>query len=787
MLVAELILPSSRVPGATFGAEFLHEEFTRMSLTERDFVWSGPDYLPKNCGGLWEGNGVPVHDSITLDDDDSAVSVPILAAWATSSVIRERQRQAIARLAEWGAKRPAELAKLLLRFAKVDDVQVVESVAVAAAGSVLELIKPAAADVLAKAVHENFFEKREEKDQPSVAARHAARVVIERAFAIGTELPDCIRRDANPPYAPVGPKLPIDVETVALEHGDGRYGGEFPLSGDFDWYVAKEARDPFFEYLRQSPEEEPKARRFENVPEEILSAAVGGRLGVNPEVKREIQKEIARREERRQLFSAFSVLNFDVSRSVGDVDDCTDEQADAQELPSADDPEVTPDLLPLEDFVRVVPTESLSPPSSQLSPEAEAMLADYAHAAASAPLTPRQLRNGLIAALYKKWGWNKKTFYGAPNGAKPGEVLGADIAIMRRHPSSTHGSRSPVAMFAEKYIWSAVNVVASFLSDRLPGKNDSDDGWEMITNQSNLGSGMPDPLAGHRPDPEAEFRPPWNPAGIAPMPDLTEKRLPERGIEWLDRAGWPDPADWLAAGEDDPILLSGFLATNDHSIGIQIASWVSCIAVPKRLFHLIERDVGFAPSLWTSSFSVHEIKGHFGGGVYAPMRLAVWAPWSADDETRAWHTLSDSGIPMEIPLAPLVTETHWEGTEGETLALSPAKLLRVAGGIINCHGADKALRFIDGAEAEVGYYQHLSFPDDWGKANGHLQIDRSKFFRALREKDLVPVWGVRVYRELLPELRPKGEWKDQDSYWLVVSEDGGKSFRSVLVQSDSKN
>jgi len=772
MLVSELILPSSRAPEAIFGAEFLHQEFMRMSLTGRDLVWSGPDWLPKNCGGPWEGNGLPVHDSITLDDDDSAFSVPILAAWVTSSVVRGRQKQAIARLAEWGAKRPAELAKLLFSFAKVDDVQVVESVTVAAAGSVLELVKHGTADELAKTAHEIFFEKREGKDHPSVVARHAARVVIERAFAIGTELPDFIRRDASPPYAPMGPKLPIDVETVTLEHGDGRYGGEFPLSGDFDWYVAKEARDPFFECLRQFSEEEPKSRRFENVPEKILSAADDGRLGVDAEVKREIQQEIARREERRQLFSAFNVP------SVGAVDDCADEQADAQELPSAEAPEVTLDILPFENFVRVFPTESPSPSASQFSPEAEAMLADYAHdAAANEPLSPRQLGNGLIAALYKRWGWNKKTFYGAPNGEKPGEVLGADIAIMRRHPSSTHGSRSPVAMFAEKYIWSAVNVVTSFLSDRLPGKNDSDDEWEMITNQSNLGSGMPDPAA--------EFRSPWNPAGIAPMPDLAEKRLPDRGIEWLDHAGWPDPADWFAAGEDDPILLSGFLATNDHSIGIQIASWVSCIAVPRSLFHIVVRDVGFAPSLWTSSFSVHDIKGHFGGGVYAPLRVAVWAPWSVDDETSAWHTLSESGLPMEIPLAPLVTETHWEGTEGETSALSPAKLLRVAGGIINCHGADKALRFVDGTEAEVANYQHLSFPDEWGKSNEYLQFDRSKFFRSLDERDLVPVWGVRVYRQLLPELCPKGEWKDQDSYWLVVSEDSGEHFRSILVQRDS--
>jgi hypothetical protein len=785
MLVAELILPSSRVPAATFGAEFLHGEFTRMSLTERDLLWSGPDWLPNNCGGTWEGNGLPVHDSITLDDEDSAVSVPILAVWVTSSVIRERQRQAIAHLAKWGSKRPAELAKLLLNFAAVDDVQVMESVTVAAAGAVLELVKHGAADDLAKAAHEIFFEKREEKDHPSVVARHAARLVIERAFSIGTELPTSIHSDATPPYAPVGAKLSIDAETVVNTLGEEQHGGGFPLSSDLDWYVAKKARDPFFKQARRRFGE-PTVGRFANVPNQILAAVADGNSGLDPEVMSEIQEEIERNEERLQQFSISGIHPIIRVVDAGTGEE-TNEKEPRQESPTPGDAEDTPASLTLEGILRVFPTVYHSQPPPQFSPEAEALLADYAQdASAGQPLNPRQLGNGLIAALYKEWGWNKEMFYGKPNGGKSGEILGADIAILRQHSPSRHGSRSPVAMFAEKYVWSAVNVVSSFLCDRLPGKDDTDDGWEMINNQSNLGSGMPDPLAGFRPDEDAEYRPLWNPAGLAPTPDLTEKRQPDRGIQWLNLADWPDPVDWFAAGEDEPILLSGFLSTDDHSIGVQIAVWVSCIAVPKALFSLIERDIEIAPDLWTSSFSVHNLEGSFGNGVYSPPRLAVWTPWVTDDKTETWCTLSNSGQPVAIPLLPLVTETHWEGTEGETSALSPSKLLRVAGEIIDCQGTDDALQFVGRDRAEVAYYQRARFPDDWNKFNQHLQIDRTKFFDALAEQDLVPVWGVRLYRELLPELRANG-WVDQDSYWLVVSEDDGGTFRSVLVARENRN
>ncbi len=776
MLVAELFLPSSRVPGSTFGAEFLHQEFTQMSMTERDLVWSGPDWLPANCGGSWEGKGVSVHDSITLREDDSAISVPILTAWVTSSVIHERKRQAIARLSKWGSVRPAELAKLLLNFAAVDDVQVVESVFVAAAGAVLELVAHGAADGLAKVAHVTFFENRKEKGHPSVVARHAARMVIQRAFTIGTELPASILSSATPPYPPVGENLPIDAETVDLTQDGGR-GAGFPLSSDLDWYVAENVRDPFFKQIRFRSDES-EARRYADVPRQILDAAADGRLDVDAGVCSKITEEIELRARNQKRFSYFDIA--DVMSSV-------DTAEEAKPPQSQGDEENPLEQRPMEEVLQAFQSPSPSSSWPRFSPEAEAMLAEYARDVnASEPLNPRQLGNGLIAALIKKWGWNKETFYGDPRGQEPGETLGADIAILRQHSQARHGSRSSVAMFAEKYVWSAVNVVSTFFCDRLPGEDDQGAGLEMITNQSNLGSRMTDPLAGFQPDILSEFRPPWDPLGIAPTPDLTETRQTAKGVQWLEKAGWPEPADWFAASEDSAIHLSGFLAADDHAIGIQLAAWISCIAVPRALVHLIERDVSIAPDICATSLSVHEIKGHFGGGVYAPIRLAVWAPWVTDGESETWHTLSDSGEPVEIPLVPMVTETHWEGTKGETSAWSPSKLLRVSGGVIDCCGTDDALKFVGKERTEVAYYQRLRFPDDWSKSNKYLKIDRSKFFTALAEQDLVPVWGVRLYRELLPGLAPKG-FVDQDSRWLVISKDGGENFRSILISREMQD
>jgi hypothetical protein len=113
-------------------------------------------------------------------------------------------------------------------------------------------------------------------------------------------------------------------------------------------------------------------------------------------------------------------------------------------------------------------------------------------------------------------------------------------------------------------------------------------------------------------------------------------------------------------------------------------------------------------------------------------------------------------------------------------------LLRGAGGIIDSCGTDSALQFVGRDRAEVAYYQRVNFPDDGSKSNKHLQIERSKFFHALADQELVPVWGVRLFRELLPELRSNG-WVDQDDYRLVVSVDDGATFRSVLVAREHQN
>lgn len=771
MIISELILPSSRVPTAAFGTEFLHQEFKTLSLTERDLVWSGPDYLPSNCRGPWEGHAPPIHDAVRLRDDDSATSVPILAAWITSSVIQARQRRAIAELAQWGSKRPGELATLFSRFGSINDVQVVESIAVAAAGAVLKLIGHGAADELAKSSHTIFFKDQENLSQPSVVARHAARLVIERAFKIGTDLPNSVRSDATPPYAPIDQKLPIDgAEVSNVIMGEG---GSNLLFMDLDWYVASDATDPFFEEVQHN-HCEPQARKFGMTPDPILYAVIEKRWDVDPAIMAEITQEI---EDSKNDHESLTIDLSLVAKAAKQTKLEAEYPAVGEKIepPLSGSPEIEANRSKV---------TGKNFPNPIYSKEAEELLIGYAHElSTSNPLKPKQLGNGLIVALVRSWGWNENTFVGDPQGGGPGEILGADISIRREHSSASHGSRSAIAAFGEKYVWSAVNVVSSFLCDRLPGRDSYGSPLEPITNQSALGSGMPDPFIGHSLVPEQ--RSPWIPEGIVPRPKLIKKSHPDRGIEWLGCAEWPSPENWLQTGSEEPILLSGSLFSKEHDAGIQIAAWVSCVAIPREKLSLIERDAKHVPEVWKHR-AVHTINGHFEGGFYNPVNLAVWAPWAGDDKTTIWHTLSNSGEPSTIDVIPLVTKSYWEGMEGETEGYSPSKLLREAGDIIDCVGHDSTLRFVDRAREEVAYFQRTMFEQDWGKSNRYLSIRHSLLMQTMAEHDLVPIWGVRVYRELIPQLRPEGAWVDQDAYWIVLPRKDS-NFTSIRVWHEQRD
>jgi hypothetical protein len=110
----------------------------------------------------------------------------------------------------------------------------------------------------------------------------------------------------------------------------------------------------------------------------------------------------------------------------------------------------------------------------ELPSVAKALLTLHADACGLEVLTEQQLAFGYISAYARSLGWDYERFLGDPRGGEPSEVLGPDVAIVRQHYPASHGSRSTVMTFAEKYVWLAVHDLIGYLADRLAVRVDDD-------------------------------------------------------------------------------------------------------------------------------------------------------------------------------------------------------------------------------------------------------------------------------------------------------------------------
>ncbi len=106
-LVRGLILPVSRVPDHPLGPLALDEALRGLALAARDPVWSVPEDLDGT--GPWLRCFDNILDEFGLDSQDPWNGPPLVAAWATSTVIEQRRQRVRAALAVWGSGRLGEM------------------------------------------------------------------------------------------------------------------------------------------------------------------------------------------------------------------------------------------------------------------------------------------------------------------------------------------------------------------------------------------------------------------------------------------------------------------------------------------------------------------------------------------------------------------------------------------------------------------------------------------------------------------------------------------------------
>lgn len=213
----DALLTVATLPEHPYNAAFLDRQLRRRAMPDRDAWWS--TYLHAawgECGAVdrlvdWAAAVASDHPPA----DDVADLCATALAWMFTTANRFLRDRATTALAALLTASPAAAARLIDRFASVDDLYVRERVYAAAYGVAMRSSDPAVVGALAERVYAHVFAP--ESGPPAhILLRDYARGVLERALWLGTPLEAAPER-FRPPYRSVWPSIPSEEEVKALE------------------------------------------------------------------------------------------------------------------------------------------------------------------------------------------------------------------------------------------------------------------------------------------------------------------------------------------------------------------------------------------------------------------------------------------------------------------------------------------------------------------------------------------------------------------------------------------
>jgi hypothetical protein len=408
--------------------------------------------------------------------------------------------------------------------------------------------------------------------------------------------------------------------------------------------------------------------------------------------------------------------------------------------------------------------------SPELPSAAKALLALHANAYGLEALTERQLAFGYVSAYARSLGWAYERFRGDPKGGEPGEVLGPDVAILRQHHPASHGSRSTVMTFAEKYVWLAVHDLAGYLADRLAVRADDniiDPPVEpsLLAEATNPATDVA--LATPAPTWEGFF-----PPQLIPSIPLRGSTQVECANEWAEKAPLPEMDPLLFpetsllpswAQKHDWTVLNAFVHLREPQSQAKVDVCVSCALFDRNLSSVLAEDVeskAFSEELTHLEASVKRVS------FYVDLHEALWAPWLRDSYGFWRHkTLDEQGHPVFLDLRAATCSLYCDSSEGETEIKIPAEPLRRVLRLVDLQGG----QYIDSGGETLAFFHKSSTEGSLRPPFSQtLIVRRDAFEAALQDAGLAPCWAVRLYREPSAPLLQEG-WARTRFDWSGLS------------------
>ncbi len=760
-----VVTPVARIPGHRLGPRLLDAVLRAARMVDRDPIWSVPDDLAGP--GRWEGDYDATIETLELVPEiDDWDCMPLLFAWVCSSVVEQRRSRAREALAVWGAARLDQMAKLLEHMAIVDDPQICADVTVAAFGAALGAPTDDVALIeLARVVSKLFFVDPPRVRTADVVVRVAARGIVERAALLYPESMAGLIESCRPPYqSKIGWPLIDREEACRTLQDDGPI-----ISGDLSWYVANRCFRAF------EHEESPAGSRPMRLHAGLVSAIADGQIDAPRSVRELValepstgdEDEPRRDDDRASLLESIRGQYDESVRIAG------------QEAQQLDDAE-------LWRWAARQPSER--PRTHSL--EFNALLESARTTTGIGSIKPLAVRNGMLAHIVRSWGWSRERFdfrkFDDP-------VTTVDHAILRTHGGgATHGERSAVGTFREKYVWAAVNQLAGELSDRLPVWDEDSQEWQLLRSYEDICSGLPDPLPRTRAclsDPYSGVIG-WESEGLWPAPFRDEPDLALRAERWLTEGTLPDPCAFVlscADQWDEAVALGLELFRQAHQSCLDQMVEVRAFGVASRALPLVLRDAAylFGSELYRTHAWIEE-------GVYVSPAVACWAPWLTWRSEEYSYTSFDGDGLVQVSLPAMLGEimTRFDDEDGlhEPDVWLPSPLLQRHFGIVGMHGDRYVRRYCD--LEGVASFVERDLPARRRFNHHYLATGLRGYLDFCRVSDLTPLWCVRVWLEASPAfLRydSRTEWpsalvhRSRDVQWLVWWDHGLGRLQSIVV------
>ncbi|TYO68681.1 hypothetical protein [Rossellomorea marisflavi] len=781
-LVNQLMVKVARIKYHPLGPILLHETLNEIkTVAERDLVWSVPEYLPRKNNAVWEGSGKIFVNNVNngLIATDTHDGLPLLYAWQLTNVDNRVRQTCRKEISKWGQRNPTEFILLINLSFSANDPQMKEDVMSCAFAVASTLTNQPELKALADWALEEVFAESKIKEVYNAVILYAGRAIVERAYLYGHVEKQIVEK-ARPPFPASSAYLPIDVN--AAQADSDIFG---PISMDLGWYVIKRGYTDFFvtKQSKRVDEESIDTNQWAALNDEELDW-VSDKIKDGQEkdsLKTYVQQREKEMGESQKQYR--SIIGSWKDHLMVGVD--TDEDEDF--LDSINEMDINEELRK-STFIPV-----------RYEDDAHDLLEGHALENGLDSLTPHQLALGFVMSFIYRMGWKEKVFHGQPNGDQPGEVIGVDVAIMRKYHTSTHGSQSTVMQFAEKYTWCAVHEMLGYFANRIPLYVYGDNGREaeMIDDYSLL-LDIPNPLqelSDVSLDERREQMTWFVPNELSPTVSHLKSHKKWDIIQWLRTAPFPDLSEWIKADESKlkPVLekvgakgnwvsLYNFSAiTEPHTLSDSIM-WIKSCAIkqdnfdqfildcsegnPSLLSHFKQMDVDFFSSPRSKTYM-------------DPSSLA-WMTWMKEDYQIFQINSVENNKLVEYPLYKTVVETTHRMRNGDveyTFQL-PSKLLR---------------EFLYIREGDGWCYynkdnQLVAFHSLSGQAYRNSQsllyVNQDLLEQALDKHGYKMIWGVRILREPSMKVRDQHNkfFPQRDTTWIVYEDSG--VLRELLVKDE---